>query len=83
MDDKARSTRLVNVFCETTNGAEDLIAALGFARERPWAPLPPGANVATYEQQRYSEEETNEMILVFLKRAASEGYSTPGSILIP
>lgn len=75
--------RLVVVFAQTTDAAEDLLTALDMAKTPPWKPLPPGANPATVEQERHTQEETDAAILVFLKRAAAAGYQTPGSLVIP
>jgi cytochrome c551/c552 len=75
--------RAVLIFAQNTDAAEDLIHAINFATARPWAPLPAGANPATTKQERYSEEETDQMILHFLKRAAAAGLSTQGSVIVP
>jgi hypothetical protein len=74
--------RLVLVFAQTTDAAEDLMTALTMAQKRPWAPNPPGTPFGT-PQKRHTQEETDAAILVFIKRAAKAGYALQGSLVIP
>lgn len=73
--------RAILIFAQNTEAASDLTTAIDMATVRPWAPLAPGQ--AMSEQVRYSEEETDRMILVFLKRAAAAGLETHGSVIVP
>jgi hypothetical protein len=52
--------RVVLVYAEDTNAADDLRHALRMlGGARPFKPVPPGENPATYTQERFSEEETD------------------------
>jgi cytochrome c551/c552 len=74
--------RTLIVFADDTDAAEDFTHALSMAKQPPWRPLPDGANPATVKQERMSQEETDELILTFLHRAAPR-LQWGGNIIIP
>lgn len=73
--------RAILLFSDDVDASEDLRAALNFAVNRPWKPNPPEVRYGA-PQERYTEEETDQMILVFLKRAAQK-IDMGATVIVP
>lgn len=73
--------RMLVFFVEDTDAAEDLVAAIDFARQPPWRPNGPGVPFGT-AQERYTEAEASAMILNRLRRAAPK-VSYSANVIVP
>lgn len=75
--------RIIVLVVEDTDAAEDLSAVLNYAVQPPWKPVPPGENHATYTQEPWDQESTDELLLERLKRAAPKVHWMSNSIIPP
>jgi hypothetical protein len=73
--------RIIILVVDDTDAAEDLNAVLTYAVKPPWKPVPPGENVATYQQEPWDQESTDEFLLERLKRSAPKIHWTSSTIL--
>jgi hypothetical protein len=75
--------RIIVLVVDDTDTAEDLRSVLDYAVVPPWRPVPPGKNTATYKQERWDQESTDELLLERLKRAAPKIHWMGNSIIPP
>lgn len=73
--------RIIVLVVDDTEAAEDLSTVLTYGAAPPWKPVPPGENVATYTQERWDQESTNELLLERLKRSAPKIHWMSNSII--
>lgn len=62
-----KTQRVIVLFVDDTDAAEQLAQVITYSKQCPWKPIPKGANMATYKQERYSQAETDKFLLRLLK----------------
>jgi hypothetical protein len=77
----SNTQRVLLFFAEDTDASEDFQAALDMAQQPPWEPMPEDGRFGD-PQERLSQEETDKLILKFLKRAAN-GITFGSATIVP
>ena len=75
------SRRIIVLVVDDTESAGDLSDIFTYAVDPPWKSVPEGENRATYQQERWDQESTDELLLDRLKRLAPHVHWVSNSIL--